>query len=469
MDERGHRDGRDAGKAPGRARSGGPSAGRAAEGSAADSVGRAPAADPLEWEGPAVGLLDLDAFFASVEQLDHPEWRGRPVIVGGSAEHRGVVSTASYEARRYGVHSAMPSATARRLCPDAVWTRGNFARYREVSREVMSILGAETPLVEQVSIDEAFFDVTPGRYSRESPLAICRRVQERVSALGVTCSIGLGVNKTVAKIASEREKPRGLTVVFPGTEAAFLAPLPVGAMSGVGPATEARLARMGIRTLGELSRADERALEREFGVLGPRMRLRASGAERSRVAEAAAPEEVKSVSNERTFDRDLTERDELVAAVRHVAAMTGRRLRKKGLEGGTVTLKLKFDVSHARTAQRPLPRPTSDERVFGEVAVRLLDELWAPGQRVRLVGVGVSGFDATAPDQLSLFGDEGVAGIGGGTGAAGAGSRGRDRSELGRVTDELRERFGDGVVGYGRELRFRGHTTGTAPMHKGDE
>ena len=412
--------------------------------------------DALDWAGPAVGLLDLDAFFASVEQLDHPEWRGLPVIVGGSAEHRGVVSTASYEARRYGVHSAMPSATARRLCPDAIWTRGNFARYREVSRSVMDVLCAETPLVEQVSIDEAFFDVTPGRYSRESPIAICRRIQARVAELGVTCSIGLGVNKTVAKIASEREKPRGLTVVFPGTERAFLAPLPVGAMSGVGPATERRLKDLGIRTLGELSRADERALEREFGVLGPRMRVRAAGEERSRVVEAAAPEEVKSVSNERTFDRDLADRDDLVAAVRHIAAMTGRRLRKKGLEGSTVTLKLKFDVSHARTAQRQLPAPTSDERVFGEVAVGLLDELWAPGQRVRLVGVGVSGFGAAAPSQMSLFPEDEEQSV-------------RDRSELGRVTDRLRERFGDGVVGYGRELRFRGHTTGTAPMHKDDE
>lgn len=172
---------------------------------------------PFAWDGPAIGLLDLDAFFASVEQLDHPEWRGRPLIVGGSPDRRGVVSTASYEARRYGVHSAMPSATAARLCPDAIWTQGNFPRYREVSAQVMDVLLQETPLVEQVSIDEAFFDVTPGRYSKESPVAICRRVIERVSELGVTCSIGIGVNKTVAKIASEREKPRGLTVVMPGT------------------------------------------------------------------------------------------------------------------------------------------------------------------------------------------------------------------------------------------------------------
>lgn len=411
--------------------------------------------DPLAWDGPAVGLLDLDAFFASVEQLDHPEWRGKPVIVGGSADRRGVVSTASYEARRYGVHSAMPSATARRLCPDAIWTRGNFARYREMSARVMAILGDETPLVEQVSIDEAFFDVTPGRYSRESPIAICRRIQRRVAELGVTCSIGLGVNKTVAKIASEREKPRGLTAVLPGTERAFLAPLPVGAMSGVGPATQERLRKMGIRTLGELSRADATELERTFGVLGPRMALRAAGLERSAVAEAAAPEDVKSVSNERTFSEDLTERDQVRAGVAHVSEMVGRRLRRKGLRGRTVTLKVKYDATHARTAQRALAEQTDDERVFGRVALELLDELWQPGVRVRLLGVGVSGFDDDHPAQMSLFGDE----------ASGAGE-GRDRSALGRVADALRERFGDDAVGYGRDLRFRDKTSDTAPMHK---
>ena len=410
--------------------------------------------DPLAWDGPAVGLLDLDAFFASVEQLDHPEWRGRPVIVGGSADRRGVVSTASYEARRYGVHSAMPSATARRLCPDAIWTRGNFARYREMSAQVMAILGDETPLVEQVSIDEAFFDVTPGRFSRESPILICRRVQERVAELGVTCSIGLGVNKTVAKIASEREKPRGLTAVLPGTERAFLAPLPVGAMSGVGPATQERLRKMGIRTLGELSRADERELERTFGVLGPRMALRAAGLERSAVAEAAAPEEVKSVSNERTFSEDLTERDQIRAGIAHVSEMVGRRLRRKGLRGHTVTLKVKYDATHARSAQRSLAEPTDDERVFGRVAASLLDELWQPGMRVRLLGVGVSGFDGGRASQMSLFGDETPEG------------EGRDRSALGRVTDALRERFGDDAVSYGRDLRFKDRTSDTAPMHK---
>lgn len=414
-----------------------------------------PAAEPpFEWRGPAVGLLDLDAFFASVEQLDHPEWRGLPVIVGGSPDRRGVVSTASYEARRFGVHSAMPAATAARLCPDAIWTRGNFARYREMSAAVMGILLDETPLVEQVSIDEAFFDVTPGRFSRESPVAICRRVQGRVAELGVTCSIGLGVNKTVAKIASEREKPRGLTVVFPGTERAFLAPLPVGALSGVGPATEARLREMGVRTLGELSRQDPRSLRAALGVTGPRLALRAAGLERGEVAEAAAPEEVKSVSNERTFGQDLTDPGEVRAAVRHVASVVGRRLRAKGLRGSTVTLKVKYDARHARTAQRALGAPTDDERVFGEAAVGLLDGLWSPGQHVRLVGVGVSGFGEAPAEQLALFSDQQE------------GPAAPARPSLGRVTDAVRERFGEDAVSLGRDLRFRGRTSDTAPLHK---
>ena len=415
----------------------------------------ADARDILSWEGPAVGLLDLDAFFASVEQLDHPEWRGRPVIVGGSADKRGVVSTASYEARRFGVHSAMPSATARRLCPQAIWTRGNYERYRELSAQVVAFLNDETPLVEQVSIDEAFFDVSPGRFSHESPVAICRRVQERVAGLGITCSIGLGVNKTVAKIASERQKPRGLTVVLPGTERAFLAPLLVGAMSGIGPATEGRLAEMGVRTLGELASCDPKRLEAAFGVLGPRMALRAAGLERSRVAEAAAPEDVKSVSNERTFASDLTERADVEAAVLHVSEIVARRLRKKGLSGRTVTLKLKFDACHAKTAQRALSHPSDDAREIGRLAVRLLGEIWREGTPVRLVGVGVSGFDEGRAEQLSLFDAEGETDGGG-----------RDLSALGRVTDALRDRFGDDAVGYGRDLRFRGRSSDTVPTGK---
>ncbi|MEE1044071.1 MAG: DNA polymerase IV [Olegusella sp.] len=401
----------------------------------------------IDWRGPAIGLLDLDAFFASVEQLDHPEWRGKPVIVGGSSQHRGVVSTASYEAREYGVHSAMPSYQAERLCPDAIWTHGHYARYRELSDRVMGFLVEETPRVQQVSIDEAFFDVTPGRYSRENPVDICQRIQRMVSEIGITCSIGIGANKTVAKIASERDKPRGLTVVLPGTEASFLAPLPVRAMSGIGGATEQRLEELGIHTLGELAAQDPDEMGRVFGVAGPRMVERAAGRETSRVADRYEPDEVKSVSNERTFSRDLTSAEEVRAAVRHVAALTGARLRKKGLKGGEVTLKLKFDYSHTRTAQCPLPAPTDDEHIFGEAALELLDSVWREGTPVRLVGVGVSGFGASRPQQLSLFGDDGE---------GGATETHRDLRSLSVATDRVREKFGKDAVAYGHDLRFRG-------------
>lgn len=408
------------------------------------------------WAGPAIGLLDLDAFFASVEQLDHPEWRGRPVIVGGTAERRGVVSTASYEARRYGIHSAMAAAEARRLAPpDAIWTQGDFARYREVSGEVMAIIGRETPLVEQVSIDEAFFDVTPGRFSRESPVEICRRIQGRVAALGVTCSIGLGVNKTVAKIASERDKPRGLTVVLPGGEAGFLAPLPVRDMSGVGPASERRLRAMGIRTLGQLAAASPEAMERAFGISGPRMVMRAAGLERSVVTPAAEPAEAKSVSNERTFAKDLATRDEVEAAIDHVSGLVGRRLRKKGMAGRVVTLKIKYDYEHSRTAQRRLARATDDEGDFAPAARELLDAVWHEGMPVRLVGVGISGFSDDGAADPSLF-------------DLMDGAEATERRALDHATDEIRERFGDDAVSYGRDLRFRDATSDTQPMRRDD-
>ena len=395
------------------------------------------------WPGPAIGLLDLDAFFASVEQLDHPAWRGKPVIVGGRPAERGVVSTASYEARAFGVHSAMPAALAERLCPQAIWTHGHFDRYREMSARVMAILADETPYVDQVSIDEAFFDVTPGRYSAENPVEIARRISARVARLGVTCSIGLGVNKTVAKIASERDKPHGLTVVLPGTEEGFLAPLPVRAMSGIGGAAERALLKVGIHTLGQLAAAHERTLSPIFGVNARMMQLRAAGREMGAVAALDAPEDVKSVSNERTFARDLTDIADAEAAIALLGESVGRRLRRKGLAGSTVTLKLKFSFGKGRTIQRKLPHPTDDENVFVPVALELLRGVWAPGTHIRLAGVGISEFGLSGGVQTDLFieVDE-------------RGAVASDRRELSVAVDQVLEKFGDGAVAYGRGMRF---------------
>lgn len=395
------------------------------------------------WQGPAIGLMDLDAFFASVEQLDHPEWRGKPVIVGGSPDERGVVSTASYEARPYGVHSAMPSAQAKRLCPDAIWTHGHFDRYREMSAQVMAILIDETPYVDQVSIDEAFFDITPGRYARENPIDIVRRIAHRVSELGITCSIGLGTSKTVAKIASDRDKPRGLTIVPPGTEQSFLEPLPVRAMSGIGSSAEAALKRMGIHTLGQLAAAPVARLSSVFGVNAQLMRDRAAGLETSSVTSVDAPDETKSVSNERTFARDLTERADIDAALALLGESVGRRLRRRGLAGRTVTVKMKYSYGNGRTIQRKLPHPTDDENIFVPVAQELMGEIWSDGMHVRLLGIGVSDFARGADVQTDLFCEVDE-----------RGAVASDRRDLSVAVDKVRERFGNAAVSFGRAARF---------------
>lgn len=395
------------------------------------------------WRGPAIGLMDLDAFFASVEQLDHPEWRGKPVIVGGSPEGRGVVSTASYEARPYGVHSAMPSAQAQRLCPHAIWTSGHFDRYREMSAKVMDILADETPFVDQVSIDEAFFDITPGRFSCENPIEIASRISRRVSELGITCSIGLGTSKTVAKIASDRDKPHGLTIVPPGTEENFLEPLPVRAMSGIGTSAEASLKRMGIYTLGQLAAAPVARLVTVFGSNAQLMHDRAAGLEVSGVAPIDAPEETKSVSNERTFAQDLTERDDIDAALALLGESVGRRLRRRGLAGRTVTVKVKYSYGNGRTIQRRLPHATDDENIFVSVARSLMDEIWTEGTHIRLLGIGMSDFRCDGDVQTDLFCEVDE-----------RGAVASSKRELSVAVDKVRERFGSGAVNFGRAARF---------------
>lgn len=397
------------------------------------------------WKGPAIGLMDLDAFFASVEQLDHPSWRGKPVIVGGPSTQRGVVSTASYEARRFGVHSAMPSAQAEKLCPQAIWTTGNFPRYRELSSKVMSILADETPYVQQVSIDEAFFDITPGNYARENPALIAARIQHRISKLGISCSIGLGTNKTVAKIASERDKPRGLTIVPPGTEARFLAPLPVSAMSGIGAAAEVKLKRLCVNTLGQLARADDMVLKSVFGTNAAMMRARAAGCEHSSVKPIDAVERPKSISNERTFAHDLTERADAEAALDLLAESVGGRLRRAGLIGTTVTVKVKFSYGSGHTIQRRLPHPTDDEHVFAAAARELLRSIWTPDTHVRLLGLAMSGFDDMQGHQMDMFCE-----------LDDRGAQTSDLRGLSLTLDEVREKFGKGSVTYGKAMRFDG-------------
>lgn len=420
------------------------------------------------WQGPAILLVDLDAFFASVEQLDHPAWRGKPVIVGGDADKRGVVSTCSYEARAFGVRSAMAASLARELCPDAIWTRGHFSRYREMSNRIMDILRDETPHVQQVSIDEAFMDVSPTRTNTEHPVLIAARIARRVENLGVTCSIGVGTSKSVAKIASDMDKPRGLTVVYPGGEEAFLSPLPIRSLSGVGAVAEKTLKAHGVRTLGELARADEGLLHRVFGKNAEMMRNRAQGCDSSSIE---ADEGVKSISHEVTFSTDLEDRADIEAAVRTLAAKVGRRMRRKQLKGRTVFLRMRYDDRTTRSSQTRLPRPSDDDLHFAPRLCALIDDLWRPGMRVRLIGVGVSGFQGDDCAQESLFDAENFSSADAGASSMKQPSALADEGKRRRLidaTDILKDKFGEGAVVFGHELRNAGNTTGSSSKNPAD-
>ncbi len=402
-----------------------------------------------EWIGKAFLLVDLDAFFASVEQLDHPDWRGKPVIVGGKAGKRGVVSTCSYEARAFGVRSAMPSVTAERLCPDAIWSSAHFDRYHEVSAQILDIMRDESPLLERVSIDEAFLDISPGRFNKESPPQIAERIQRRVDDLGVTCSIGCATSKVVAKIASFQNKPNGLTVVYPGSEAGFLAPMPCRSMPGIGSRSAQRLQEFGITTIGELSTASLDVLRPIFGINAEAMRDRARGID---PREVEVDTETKSVSHELTFSEDLTTREEIEAAIDILASKVGRRLRRKDLAGHTLTLKLRYSDLSRRTAQCSLPTNTADETVMIPRAKELVDTIWRTGDAVRLVGVGISGFD-DREEQMGLF-EESVFEQG--------------SPEIIAAADQVRDRFGEGAVKFGRELKMEGRGTGSAGNNDGE-
>lgn len=418
--------------------------------------------DAGTWRGRAILLLDLDAFFASVEQMDHPAWKGRPVIVGGDADKRGVVSTCSYEARAFGVHSAMPASTARKLCPDAIWVSGRFGRYREISRQVMRIMRDESPFIQQVSIDEAFLDITPTAHRTESPLAIASRIQGRVNAIGITCSIGLGVSKSVAKIASDFDKPNGMTVVYPGREREFLAPLPIKTMSGIGPVSQEKLRAFGIRTLGDVAAADASVLSQIFGKNAVMMRDRCLGADTDPVVDG---DPAKSVSNEISFARDLSERSDIEAAIATVAAKVARRLRMNGLRCSTITLKVRYEDRSARSAQGTLPHPSDDEYEFTEKLDRLLDEVWEPGMHVRLVGAAATRFDepVSVQESLPLLDAETDS-----SAQAQAQAQMRVRDGLKSATDKVRNRFGEDAIQFGREMRTKGNLTGSASKNPAD-
>ena len=335
--------------------------------------------------------LDLDAFFAAVEELEDPELRGRPLVVGGDPHGRGVVSTANYAARAFGIHSAMSAAEALRRCPHAVFLRPRHALYRQYSRVVWDTVGEIVPRVERTGIDEGYLDlgtvVSDFARARGVASAVQTAVRGRTS---LTCSLGVGTSKVVCKIGSDRRKPGGLTVVPPGKEAEFLAPLPVRLLPGVGPRAEARLRSSGVETIGALAALGDPELRTLIpGSLGPLLRNRARGIDPRDLDLELEP---VSVSAEDTFARDLTDRERLHDEVRRLSALVAERLRNSGLSGRTVTAKLRYGDFSIRTRSTTLPAAVDEAAVIGDVACGLLDRGLRdrPGA-LRLVGVGVSG------------------------------------------------------------------------------
>ena len=383
---------------------------------------------------PTVLHVDLDAFFASVEQLDDPALRGRPVIVGGLGD-RGVVATASYEARRYGVRSAMPMARARRACPDAVFVSPRMQRYAQKSRDVMAILGDVTPLVEQLSVDEAFLDVAGARRRLGPPTEIARLVRSRVrDETGLTVSVGIATTKFLAKVASDLAKPDGLLEVPAGDETTFLAPLPLARLWGAGPATLRKCDRLGLRTIGDLAALDEDVVVRALGA--------AQGAHLYALAHNRDPRPVeprrsaKSVGAEETFGTDLSSSRQCERELLRLADRVGGRLRGAGLTARTVTLKIRFADFETHTRARTLGAPTDVSATLLDTARDLL-AAFDTSRGVRLLGISCSQFGATPAGQGMLdLGDD----------TAHAHERTVRHAAVERAVDGVRARFGTAAV-----------------------
>jgi DNA polymerase-4 len=382
---------------------------------------------------PSILHVDLDAFYASVEVLRDPSLAGRPVLVGGTGP-RGVVAAASYEARRFGIHSAMPMARARRLCPEAVVLPPRFDAYGEASTAVMDILRSFTPLVEPLALDEAFLDLTGARRLFGNAVEVGTTIRARVrSETGLAASVGVGTTKLVAKLASEEAKPDGLLAVEPGTELAFLHPLPVRRLWGVGPKTLARLQRFGVRTVGDLAAIPEASL---VGALGQAAGAGLHALAWNRDERRVEPDrETKSIGQEETFPRDLHEVEPLRQEVRRMAERVGGRLRDKGLAGRTVTLKVRYHDFRTITRSATVPEPVSAFLDIARLALGLLERV-EMGGGVRLLGVSVRNLtDAPAHQEALPLGET-------------AGDDPATRSEnVQRAVDAVRARFGDDAVG----------------------
>jgi DNA polymerase-4 len=383
--------------------------------------------------------VDMDAFFVSVEELFDPSLKGKAVVVGGRPNERGVVSAASYEARKFGVHSAMPLRTAARLCPHAIFVEGHPTRYRDYSKRVYEILNRFSPLISMASIDEAYLDMTGTERLYGPPLRAAHALHDAMKAeTGLNCSIGIATARLVAKVASDQAKPNGVLWVVPGSEAGFLSPLDVRKIPGVGKVTEQNLHALSIRKVGDLAKLDDAYLEQRFGKWGLALAGKARGYDAggwfdTEIGEEAGP---KSVSHEHTFNEDTGDRALLESTLAKLSEMVGRRLREYGLHARTVQLKLRYSDFSTITRAHSIERPTQiDTEIFAEIRT-LFYKNWKPGAKVRLLGVHAASFESEA-QQLDLLDD---------------GQHERWDKAL-AAADRLRDKYGDAAVSLAAGLK----------------
>ncbi len=382
--------------------------------------------------------IDLDAFFCSVEELLDPDLRGKVFAVGGSPESRGVVSSCSYAARNLGIHSAMPVKTALLKAPGLKLIHGHYEKYQFYSKKVMEILCDTTPLVEQISIDEAFIDVTDmPQMGKEIAFSLQKRILDET---GLPCSIGIASNKLVAKIATNIAKssyqgdqtPRAVLEVPAGGEAEFLAPLPIKELWGIGKKSVPRFIQMGYKTIGDLAKASDTLLEKQVGNLALTLKKRAAGIDSRPVGNE---EEIKSISNEVTFGNDIADRNEIERTLRVLSEKVAYRLRRQGLSGRTIRLKIRWPDFETHTRQFSLGQPTNHDTVIYQSILQLLYEIWKPDMKVRLLGVAVANLSTTV-QQLSILD-----------------SNFQKEDSLLQAMDEIKERFGKRMIVRGWDLR----------------
>jgi len=385
--------------------------------------------------------VDMDAFFVSVEELFDPSLRGKAVVVGGKRDERGVVSAASYEARKFGVHSAMPLRTAAKLCPHALFVPGHPDRYRDYSHKVFDILNRFTPKLEMASIDEAYLDLTGTERLHGPPLRAAHALHDAIKReTGLNSSIGIATSRLVAKISSDQAKPNGILFVVPGREVPYLAPLEIRKVPGVGKVTEKNLQRLGIRRIGDLAALDEQVLEAHFGKWGLALAGKARGLDAGGWFDADIGErsDPKSISHEHTFHQDTADLTQLEATLSHLAQQVGRRLREHGLFARTLQLKLRTSDFHTITrAHSPSLSTQLDNEIFAEIR-QLFRHNWKQGTRIRLLGVHASGFEHEQ-GQLDLLHPDA-----------------QERwSKALAAADKLRDRFGESAVSLASGMKGR--------------